>query len=113
MARCKYDRNTNLVGIIVQKTKTKKLDCITYKLDICLTIETDRVSYWLTFVRIENLLVLDNLKFAVVQCYKTMVFNEFLNANKITEDVGKKKIIILRDLENKNATTFCNKGVNT
>ena len=30
-----------------------------------------------------------------------MVFNEFLNAYKITEDVGKKNIIILRSLENK------------
>ena len=73
-----------------------KLDCITYKPGIFLTIETDRASYWLTFARIKNLLVLDNLKFAVVQCYKTRVFNEFLKAYKITEDVGKKKIIILR-----------------
>ena len=30
-----------------------------------------------------------------------MVFNQFLNAHEITEDVGKIKIIILRDLENK------------
>ena len=30
-----------------------------------------------------------------------MIFNQFLNVYKITEDVGKKKIIILRDLENK------------
>ena len=94
MARCKYDRNTDLVGIIVQKAKTMKLECRTYKPGIFLTIETDRASYWLTFVRIENLLILDNLKFAVVQCYKTMVFNKFLNAYKITEDVGKKKVII-------------------
>ena len=101
MARCKYDRNTDSVGIIVQKAKTMKLDCITFKPSIFLTIETDRASYWLTFARIENLLVLDNLKFAVVQCYKTMVFIEFLNAYKITEDVGKKKMIILRDLEKK------------
>ena len=97
MTRCNYDRNTNLAGIIVQKAKTMKLECITYKLGIFLTIETDRASYWLTFVRIDNLLVLDNLKFAVVQCYKTRVFNEFLNAYKITEDVCKKNIIILRD----------------
>ena len=101
MARCKYDRNTDSVGIIVQKAKTMKLDCITFKPSIFLTIETDRASYWLIFARIENLLVLDNLKFAVVQCYKTMVFIEFLNAYKITEDVGKKKMIILRDLEKK------------
>ena len=101
MARCNYDRNTDSVGIIVQKAKTMKLDCITYKLGIFLTIETDRACYWLIFTRIENLLVLDNLKFAVVQCYKTMVFNEFLTAYEITEDVGKKTIIILRDLENK------------
>ena len=101
MARCNYDRNTDLVGIIVQKAKTMKLDCITYKPGIFLTIETDRACYWLTFARIENFLVLDNLKFAVVQCYKTIIFNEFLNAYEITEDVGKKKIIILRDLENK------------
>ena len=101
MARCKYDRNTDLVGIIVQKAKTINIDCETYKLGIYLTIETDRASYCLNFVRIEYLLVLNNLKFTVVQCYKTMVFNQFLNAYKITEDVGKKKIIILRDLENK------------
>ena len=101
MAKCNYDRNTDSAGIIVQKAKTMKLDCITYKLGIFLTIETDRASYWLTFARIENLLVLDNLKFAVVQCDKTMVFNEFLDAYQIIEDVGKKKIIILRDLENK------------
>ena len=31
MARCKYDRNTDLAGIIVQKAKIMKLDCITYK----------------------------------------------------------------------------------
>ena len=62
MARCKYDRNTDSVGIIVQKAKTMKIDCITYKLGIYLTIETDRASYWLNFVRIEYLLVLDNLK---------------------------------------------------
>ena len=67
MARCKYDRNTDLVGIIVQKAKTMKLDCITYKPGLFLTIETDRASYWLTFTRIGNLLVLDNLKFAIVQ----------------------------------------------
>ena len=101
MVRCNYGRNTDSAGIIVQKAKTMKLDCITFKLGVFLTIETDRACYWLTFVRIENLLVLDNLKFAVVQCYKTMVFNEFLNAYEITEDVDKKKIIILRDLENK------------
>ena len=101
MARCKYDRNTDSAGIIVQKAKTMKLECITYKLGIFLTIETDRASYWLNFVRIEYLLVLEKLKFAVVQCYKTTVFNQFLNAYKITEDVGKKNIIILSDLENK------------
>ena len=101
MARCNYDRNTVLVGIIVQKAKTMKLECITYKLGIFLTIETDRSSYWLAFSRIDNLLVLDNLKFAVVQCYKTGVLNKFLNAYEITEDVGKKNIIILMDLENK------------
>ena len=89
------------MGIIVQKAKTMKIECITYKPGIFLTIETDRASYWLTFVKIDNLLVLDNLKFTFAQCYKTRVFNEFLNAYKITEDVGKKNIIILRDLENK------------
>ena len=87
--------------IFVQKAKTVKLDCITSKPGIFLTIETDRASYWLTFARIENLLVLDNLKFAVVQCYKTTDFNEFLNAYEINEDIVKKNIIILRDLENK------------
>ena len=61
MARCQYDRNTESVGIIVQKAKTMKIECITYKLGIFLTIETDRASYWLNFVRIEYLLVLDNL----------------------------------------------------
>ena len=66
MARCNYDSNTDSAGIIVQKAKTMKLDCITYKPGIFLTIETDRACYWLTFARIENLLVLDNLKFAVV-----------------------------------------------
>ena len=76
MARCKYDRNTDLVGIIVQKTKTMKIEYITDKLDIFLTMETDRASYWFNFVRIEYLLVLDNLKFAVVQCYKTMVLSD-------------------------------------
>ena len=91
-ARCYYDRNTDSVGIIVQKAKTMKLEC-THQA----TIETDRASYWLSFVRIENLLVLDNLKFAVVPCFKTMVFNEFFYAYEITEDVGKKKIIVLRD----------------
>ena len=101
MARCNYDRNTDSAGIIVQKAKTIKLECIAYKPGVFLTIETDRASYWLTFVRIDNLLVLDNLKFAVVQHYKTRVFNEFLNAYEITEDVRKKNIIILRDLENK------------
>ena len=101
MARCKYDRNTDLVGIIVQKAKTMKAECITYKPGIFLTIETDYTSYWLHFVRIEHLLVLKNLKFAVVQCYKTMVFNKFINMYEKSEDVGKKKIIILRDLENK------------
>ena len=101
ITRCNYERNTDLVGIIVQKAKTMKLECITYKLSILLTIETERASYWLIFVRIDNLLVLDNLKFVVIQCYKTRVFNEFLNAYKTTEDVGKKNIIILRDLENK------------
>ena len=30
-----------------------------------------------------------------------MVFNQFLKVYKITKDVGEKKIIILRDLENK------------
>ena len=45
MARCKYDRNTDLVGIIVQKAKTMKIKCITCKLGIFLTIETDRASY--------------------------------------------------------------------
>ena len=83
MARCKYERNTDSAGIIVQKAKIMKLDCITYKLGVFLTIETGRASYWLTFVRIENLLVLDNLKFAVVQCYKTAVFNKFLNGYEI------------------------------
>ena len=65
MARCKYDRNTDSVGIIVQKANTTKIECITYKPGIFLTIETDRASYWLNFVRIEYLLVLDNLKFAI------------------------------------------------
>ena len=88
MTRCNYDRNTDSAGIIVPKANTMKLECITYKPGIFLTIETDRASYWLTFARIDNLLVLDNLKFTVVQCYKTRVFNEFLNAYKITEDVG-------------------------
>ena len=71
MARCNYDRNTDSVGIIVQKAKSMKLNCITYKPGVFLTIKTDRAFYWVTFVRIENLLVLNNLKFAVVQCYKT------------------------------------------
>ena len=91
MARCNYERNSDSAGIIVQKVKTMKLDCIIYKPGISLTIETDRACYWLTFVRIENLLALDNLTFAVVQCHKTMVFNEFLNAYEITEDVVKKR----------------------
>ena len=39
MARCNYERNTDSLGIIVQKAKTMKLDCITYKLGIFLTIE--------------------------------------------------------------------------
>ena len=56
-----------------------KIDCITYKPGIHFTIETDRASYWLNFARIEYLLVLNNLKFAVVQSYKTTVFNQFLN----------------------------------
>ena len=90
-----------MTGILTQWAKTMKIECITYKLGIFLTTETERASYWLHFTRIEYLLVLDNLKFAVVQCYKTTVFNQFINAYKISEDVGKKKIIILRDLENK------------
>ena len=60
MTRCNGDRKTDLVGIIVQKAKTMKLECITYKPGIFLTIETDRASYWLTFERFDNLLVLDN-----------------------------------------------------
>ena len=107
MKRCNYYRNTDSAGIIVQKAKTMKLECISYKPGIFLTIETDRASYWLTFARIDNLLVLDNLKFAVVQCYKTRVFNEFLNAYKITEDVGKKNNNF-GGFRKQNATTFCN-----
>ena len=91
MSRCNYDRKTDSAGIIAKKAKTMKLDCITYKPDIFLTIETDRACCRLTFARIENLLVLDNLKFVVVQYYKTMFFNEFLTAYEITEDVGKKR----------------------
>ena len=55
MARCKYDRNADSAGIIVQKAKTMKIDCITYKPGIFLTMETDRASYWLNFARIEYL----------------------------------------------------------
>ena len=46
MTRCNYDRNTDSAGIIVPKAKTMKLECITYKLGIFLTIETNRASYW-------------------------------------------------------------------
>ena len=49
MTRCNYERNTDSVGIIVQKAKTMKLECITYKPGVFLTIETDRVSYWFNF----------------------------------------------------------------
>ena len=44
MERCKYDRNADSVSIIVQKAKTMKIECITYKPGIFLTIETDRAS---------------------------------------------------------------------
>ena len=95
-----------MTGILTQqhycpKAKTMKIECITYKLGVFLTIQTDREYHWLHFARIEHLLVLKNLKFAVVQCYRTMVFNKFINVYEISENVGKKKIIILRNLEKK------------
>ena len=39
---------------------------------------------------------------------KTRVFNEFLNAYKITEDVGKKKDNNFEGFRKQNVTTFCN-----